>query len=87
MAASQSLHPSLEGARLVVSSQPKGIKVDAIDPNSPAARSGLQPGDIIFSANNMRVESLEQLKKALERRDQSVLRVRRGNMALYLVLR
>lgn len=87
VAASQSLHPSLEGARLVVSSQPKGIKVDAIDPNSPAARSGLQPGDIIFSANNMRVESLEQLKKALERRDQSVLRVRRGNMALYLVLR
>lgn len=87
VAASQSLHPSLEGARLVVSGQPKGIKVDAIDPNSPAARSGLQPGDIIFSANNMRVESLEQLKKALERRDQSVLRVRRGNMALYLVLR
>ena len=87
VAASKSLHPLLEGARLVVSTQPKGIKVDAIDPNSPAARSGLQPGDIIFSANNMRVESLEQLKKALDRKDQSVLRVRRGNMALYLVLR
>lgn len=87
VAASKSFHPSLEGARLVVSTQPKGVKVDSIDPNSPAARSGLRPGDIIISANNMRVESLEQLKKALGKKNQSVLRIRRGNMALYLVLR
>ncbi len=87
VAASSSLHKSLEGAKLTVSSDPKGVKVESIDPNSPAMRSGLEEGDIIVSANNMRVENVDQLKKALSKREQSVLRIRRGNMALYLVLR
>jgi len=87
VASTTSLHPSLEGARLTISADPKGVKVDALDTNSTAMRSGLQPGDLIFSANNMRVENLDQLKKALGKREQNVLQIRRGNMALYLVLR
>lgn len=87
VAATKSLHKSLEGASLVVSMDPKGVKVESIDPNSPAMRSGLQTGDVIVSANNMKVETIDQLKKALGKRDQNVLRIRRGNMALYLVLR
>lgn len=85
--ASKGLHKSLEGAKLVVSQDPRGVKVESISPNSPAALSGLQPGDIIVSVNNLRVETIEDLRAALGKREQNVLRLRRGNMALYLVLR
>lgn len=87
VADSRSLHKSLEGAKLTLSQDPKGVKVEAISPNSPASLSGLQVGDVIVSANNLRVESIEDLRSALNKRAQSVLRLRRGNMALYLVLR
>ena len=86
-ASTKGLHKSLEGANLVVSQDPQGVKVESITPMSPAARSGLQPGDIIISANNQKVQDIKDLGDALAKRDQNVLRVRRGNMALYLVLR
>lgn len=85
--ATKSLHKAMEGASLVESKRPKGVRVESIDPDSAAARSGLQTGDVIVGANNMKVESIEDLRKALGQRERSVLRLRRGNMALYLVLR
>ena len=50
--------------------------------------SGLRAGDIITSVNKQRIESLKELKGAVSKsRDQLLLRVIRGNAALYLVLK
>ena len=45
-------------------------------------------GDVITSANKQRVEDLGDLKKAVSSsKDQLLLRILRGNAALYLVLK
>lgn len=87
VAASGSVHRFLEGAVLKASDKVKGVEVVDIADGSTAASSGLRPGDIILSANRARVESVEDLQKAAAQSDQRlVLRVKRGNAALYLVL-
>ena len=82
----QDLHPLLEGAQF--DNQDDGVVIKALKPNSPAAYSGLRPGDVIVSANKVRVHDIKSLSKALSRsKDSVLLRVVRGNMALYLVIR
>lgn len=85
--ASEGLHRFLEGASLAASSDPQGVEVKGIEPGSAAEQSGLQEGDVIISANKKRVDSVDSLRKAVAGSDQLLLRVVRGNMALYLVLR
>ena len=85
--ASEGLHRFLEGASLATSSDPAGVEVKGIEPGSAAEQSGLQEGDVIISANKKRVDGVDSLRKAVAGSDQLLLRVVRGNMALYLVLR
>ncbi|MDY6920666.1 MAG: DegQ family serine endoprotease [Pseudomonadota bacterium] len=86
--ASGGLHKFLDGAHLVDNKQPSGVLVQTIDPGSAAQMSGLRAGDIITSVNKQRIESLKELKGAVSKsRDQLLLRVIRGNAALYLVLK
>ncbi|HVK99428.1 MAG TPA: DegQ family serine endoprotease [Dongiaceae bacterium] len=85
--ASEGVHQFLEGATLAVSRDPAGVVVKTIEPGSAAEQSGLQEGDVIVSANKKRVETVEGLRKAVRDSDQVLLRVERGNLALYLVLR
>ncbi len=68
--------------------QVEGVMVASMQRGSKIWRSGLKPGDIIVSANRTGVRSVEQfLKIAGKIRGELLLRIQRGNQALYVVLR
>lgn len=78
----------LDGATLTEEDNVEGVLIKSIELGSVAARYGLRAGDIIVAANRKATKSIRELKKAAGRSDkQLVLRVRRGNAALYVVLR
>jgi S1-C subfamily serine protease len=66
-----------------------GVLVQAITPNSKVAQSGIQAGDIIVSANQKPVKTPDDLQRvAKEIGDKPLLlNVRRGDGALFVVLR
>lgn len=84
--ASGGVHPYLEGATLVPEENGRGVVVSAIAPGSTAAGSGLRPGDLIVSVNRQPVNSVDAVKKAAGKSKQVLLRIVRGNAALFLVL-
>ena len=69
------------------------IVVAAVDPNSDAARKGLQRGDIVLSANYTETGSVAELEQVVRQTQESgreavLLRVqRRGQPAIYLPIR
>lgn len=86
--ASDSVHKFLQGAHLADNQEPKGVLVQSLDPGSAAQVAGLRKGDIITSANKQRVQTLGDLKQAVSRsKNQLLLRILRGNAALYMVLK
>lgn len=86
VASQTEIHPLLEGATLTQHDK-GGVEVSNVERGSAAANSGLRPGDVILSANRYKVDSLETLRKiAKNSGDRLVLRLKRGNAALYLVL-
>ena len=88
------LHPKLDGATFgpVDESSSKdpelrGIAVKKVDPRSPAARSGLRPGDVITSVNRHPVTSMAEFEKLASKKEgELLLHVVRGNGALFLLL-
>ncbi len=42
----------------------KGIRIEGVVPGSPAARAGLQEGDVLLAFNNIEISNPEDLKKA-----------------------
>ena len=86
--ASKSLHKFLDGAHLANNQEPKGVVIQALDQGSAAQSYGLRQGDVITSVNKRRVEDLDDLKSAVSKsKNQLLLRLLRGNAALYLVLK
>ncbi len=84
--ADDALHPMLEGAEL--SNSRKGIEITSIAQGSPAARNGLQEGDLIVGLNRSKVKNLNALKEELKNPQGAVaLKVLRDNKLMYLVLR
>ncbi len=66
----------------------QGVLVVKIEPGSPAAFAGLQNGDIIMSVNQQQVTTIDQLTTAAKiRKTPLLLTVRRGNLALFIVVR
>ena len=65
-----------------------GVLVASIDPVSPAARTGLQPGDVIFEINRRPVSGMRQFSEALRQStgQRLLLRVWSRGTARYLVL-
>jgi serine protease Do/serine protease DegQ len=63
-----------------------GVVVKDVQQNSPAARAGLRPGDIIIAVNRQPIESLEQFNKLIAGKGQLLLQLRRGPGALFLIL-
>ena len=62
--------------------QTHGALVGDIDPNGPAARAGLQPGDVIVEANGKPIENQRELRlmiSAMAPGSQMNLKVLRGN--------
>lgn len=65
----------------------KGILVVSVSEDSNAWHSDLRPGDIITSANQQKVTSIEELKKiAAATKDGLLLNVLRGSGAIFLVI-
>lgn len=59
---------------------------DVVD--GPAARAGIEPGDVILAANGERVGSVEQLRARIERAGKGIaLLVRRGDRTLFVPVR
>ena len=68
--------------------QVEGAIVTAMDPNSPAYRNGLRPGDIIYGVNQRRVRTANELVVLL-RQAQTPLRLSllRGEYRVTLTIR
>ncbi|HGJ5876847.1 MAG TPA: Do family serine endopeptidase [Arsenophonus sp.] len=84
------LTTSLMGATLSNSTikGTKGVKVDSVSSNSPAAMLGLAKGDLIVSANEQRIENINQLRKIIETKPTTLaLNILRGDQNIYLLLR
>ena len=82
------LHSLLNGASFENNPKGEGVVVSGLSPNSPAAYSGLRPGDVILGANRQRVTDIKSFKKALSSTEQSVLLyIERNGRSLYLVVR
>ncbi|WP_370631875.1 DegQ family serine endoprotease [Phyllobacterium lublinensis] len=58
------LSPS-SAARLRLPPETEGVAVDKVFPNTPAARIGLQPGDIVRGINGLEIETMTDLTKAM----------------------
>lgn len=83
----QSVHPALEGVTLAVAEQ-GGLVITEIAENALAARYGLQQDDVIVAVNRMRVNSIAELRQAVDKAGSVLaLNIRRGNSSLYLMLR
>lgn len=67
----------------------KGAMVQNIEPRSPAARSGLRPGDIIIAVNRQPVQDVGSLQTLLRAAGDGelLLHIRRGPGALFLIVR
>ncbi|WP_258239850.1 DegQ family serine endoprotease [Pseudidiomarina homiensis] len=83
----EQLHPALQGATLAPS-YGGGITITELEEGSMAARYGLRKDDVIVAVNRKPVNSVSELRSALDSAEGVVaLNIRRGNSSLYLVLR
>jgi len=65
-----------------------GVQVIGINENSVAYRAGLRPGDVITSANQTAVSTVEQLQKiAKDSKDELLVNVVRRNGAAFVVIK
>lgn len=85
------IHPALEGATLTNGKTKQGddgVVISELEPRSPAARIGLQDGDVIIGINRKKVDTVVQLRTELmESKDVIALNIKRGLTSLYLVIR
>jgi len=66
----------------------EGVQVLDVESGSAAFRAGLRKGDIIVSVNQRAVSNVDDVKKAAKLSDRGILlNIRRGNGALFLVIR
>lgn len=93
-AAGSDLFPALQGASYSALTDPlsdggpsRGIVVKDVQQGSPADQSGLQDGDVITSVNRHPVSTIEAFRKlANKNQSQLLLRVARGNGAMFILL-
>ncbi len=87
------MHPGLMGAELANHDAQgndfagPGVRVQAVQANSPAAQSGLVADDIIVSVNRIRVRNIRELQQAAGQQSLLILSIRRGNRNLLLQIR
>lgn len=81
------LTPDVRERFRIEDSVQSGVVVVQIQPASPAARAGLQMGDVIVEVDRKPVKSLEAVQRRLTKGDDDVLiRVVRRGSSLFLVL-
>lgn len=77
----------IEGADMSNQGQDKGVSVDNVKANSPAARIGLKKGDVIIGANQQPVKNIAELRKILDSKPSVLaLNIQRGDTSLYLLM-
>jgi serine protease Do len=65
----------------------RGVVISDLDPSSPAAQSGLQPGDVIEAINRHSVNSVADFNRlAAEAKGQVLLRINRQGNGLFVVI-
>ena len=80
--------PLLEGITLEKSPKSSGLIVADLQPNSPAAYTGLRPGDLIVGVNRKRVQDLSDFYDAIKLSERSILlQISRNGRPMYLVVR
>ena len=91
MVIAKEIHPALEGATLSngkTQQGDNGIVISELVSRSPAARIGLQDGDVIIGINRKKVDTVMQLRTELEdAKGVIALNIKRGISSLYLVIR
>jgi serine protease Do/serine protease DegQ len=66
----------------------EGVEVLAIQRGSPAWSAGLRPGDVIVSVNQRPVTTVNDVAQAIRQQpDTLLLNIRRGNSAMFLLIR
>ncbi|MEZ5565487.1 MAG: DegQ family serine endoprotease [Gammaproteobacteria bacterium] len=89
----EDIHPGLGGAALsnhegkADQFAGPGVRVDSVEPGSPAAQAGLLADDIIVSVNRLRVRNVRELQQAASQQNLLMLSIRRGNRNLLLQIR
>ncbi len=82
----QNLTPSIRD-QLGLPSNVRGVVISDLDPNSPAAMAGLQPGDVIMSINRHPVESVAEFNRLTSQATGEVLlRVNRQGVSDFIVI-
>jgi serine protease Do len=82
----QNLTPDLRD-RLGLPQNVRGVVITDLDPNSPAAQQGLQPGDVIEGINRQAVNSVADFNRlAAQAKGQTLLRINRQGNGVYVVI-
>ena len=82
----QDLTPKIR-AQLGLHANVTGVVINEIDPNSPAAQQGLQPGDVIEAINRQPVRSVADFNRlAAEAKEQTLLRVNHQGNGSFVVI-
>ena len=87
------IHPNLAGAEFSnydgqeLDFSDEGVRVDTVEPGSPAAQRGLRADDIIVTVNRSRVRSVSELSEVAEGQNLLILGLRRGQRDLLLQIR
>ncbi|NUU66041.1 serine endoprotease DegP [Enterobacteriaceae bacterium BIT-l23] len=85
---SSSVFNGIEGAELSNrTGKDKGVIVNSVKVNTPAARIGLKKGDVIVGANQQPVNNIAELRKILDSKPSVLaLNVQRGDTSIYLLM-
>ena len=77
----------IEGAEMSNKGADKGVVVNNVKANSPAARIGLKKGDVIMGANQQPVKNIAELRKILDSKPSVLaLNIQRGDTSIYLLM-
>jgi Do/DeqQ family serine protease len=83
------VHPMLRGAVLESGERNgnKGVVVSSVEARSPAARVGLEEGDVIMQVNRQRINSIRDMSNLIEDiQGNIVLGVKRGRDSVFLLI-
>ncbi len=89
VSAGEETHPAFQGATLenTQKSDGKGVEVASVEARSPAARVGLEEGDVIMQVNRQRVENIRDMNKIIENTQGNiVLGVKRGRELVFVLI-
>jgi serine protease Do len=86
---SSTIFTGIEGAEMSNRSgkDEKGVVVNSVKGNTPAARIGLKKGDIIIGVNQQAVNNIAELRKILDTKPSVMaLNIQRGDTSIYLLM-